>query len=150
MVHEIKKNSKRKKKSNSAKCAYGLRTCTECMQIVCALLLFVKTNCVAAKSSTHVSSLIFFSATLLPESFTFALYTTPYVPSPIFSSRSNLSIRSSSTAMVLQLVRGIRMSETERDRERHTHREATGKEGQLGDAVMNPCADILTVSSCNS
>lgn len=35
---------------------------------------------------THVSRRIFFSATVRPVSLSFALYTTPYVPSPIFSS----------------------------------------------------------------
>lgn len=54
---------------------------------------------VLQSSTTHVSSLIFLRATVLPDSFTLALYTTPYVPSPIFSRRSNPSIRSSSIAM---------------------------------------------------
>lgn len=36
-------------------------------------------------NNTHVSNLIFFSATSFPEFLSRALYTTPYVPSPIFS-----------------------------------------------------------------
>lgn len=43
-------------------------------------------------TETHVSSRIFFSATVLPFSLSFALYTTPYVPSPIFSSLRKASI----------------------------------------------------------
>ena len=53
---------------------------------------------------TYVSSLIFLRATVRPEPFTFALYTTPYVPSPIFSSRSNESILSSSPAAMVSLL----------------------------------------------
>lgn len=47
-----------------------------------------------------MSSLIFLRATIRPESFILALYTTPYVPSPIFSSFSKLSILSSRVAIV--------------------------------------------------
>ena len=57
---------------------------------------------------THVSNLIFLRATVLPDSFTLALYTTPYVPSPIFSRRSNPSIRSSSIAMATQICTTVR------------------------------------------
>ena len=69
--------------------------------------------------TTYVSSLIFLSATVLPVSLTRPLYTTPYVPSPIFSSFSKQSIRSSNTAMVVRLEeRRGRERERERKRER--------------------------------
>lgn len=40
---------------------------------------------VPAPEATHVSSRIFLSATTSPVNLFLALYTTPYVPSPIFS-----------------------------------------------------------------
>ena len=54
--------------------------------------------------TTYVSSLIFFSATVRPDDFTLALYTTPYVPSPIFSNLSKESILSSSPAAITLCV----------------------------------------------
>ena len=44
------------------------------------------------KVSSYVSSLIFFSAIIFPVCLSFPLYTTPYVPSPIFSSCLNKSM----------------------------------------------------------
>lgn len=51
-----------------------------------------------------MSSLIFLRATVRPEDFTLALYTTPYVPSPIFSNLSKESILSSSPAAMTVCV----------------------------------------------
>lgn len=44
-------------------------------------------------STTYASNRIFFKATVCPVSISFALQTTPYVPSPIFSSFRKASMR---------------------------------------------------------
>ena len=70
---------------------------TNCRTISTSGLSLMKSLLLCSKLAkvtdiTHVSSRIFFSATVRPVSLSFALYTTPYVPSPIFSSLRKASI----------------------------------------------------------